>query len=440
LYIDVVIPSSDQLQTDGSEPYLVVKRQPSRLPVENELSVPAIPTVPTAPLPTAPDVGAGPPAPPPPPPVPSAPLPSTDLLLGFVLGPEATRSDERSNRHTTTPVQDPRTNQTIGFVTLSEGPAYGRELVQLAAVVIVLASLLATAVAAVVGWWASRRMTTPLLDLTDVTSRMANGNLAIRANTKRKDEIGALALSFNIMAQRIEETVSTLRRFVADAAHELNTPLTALRTHLELALDDDTAERVNFLRSAESDVDRLEQLANDLLDLSRIEDRSTHSAAPVVNLSQVIRELEELYVSRAEQKNVQLAIHLPRDDVFIRADTGQLRRALINVLDNAFKFTPSGGAIALDLTVDSGDVQVTVQDSGIGIPPDDLPHVFSRFHRARNTAAYPGSGLGLAIVKAIMLRHGGTISVQSDGNGTRFTFCWPQPISQFGAELRVGNS
>lgn len=432
LYIDLVMPDSPGQEPGADAPYLIVKRQPAELGLSRDAqdALPALPTVQLPDVPSDPQSGnIG--LPPPPPAPPPAPLPSTNLLLGFVLGPEATRTGERSTQTVITPIVDPATEQTVGFVELSAGPAYGRELVQRAALVIVLASIVATAVAAVVGWSVSRRMTFPLLALTNATTSMAAGDLSIRANSDRNDEIGALAQSFNVMAHRIEEIVTTLRRFVADAAHELNTPLTALRTHLELALDDASpAEQAQFLEHARRDVERLEHLANDLLDLSRLEaGPSSHPAAPL-DLVQVLCELEELYSSSAEQKNVLLSFQVPDERVSIRGDEGQVRRALINVLENALKFTPAGGLVHVSVDVAPHDVFVQVQDTGIGIPDADLPHVFSRFHRSRNSAAYPGSGLGLAIVKAIVVRHGGDISVQSNGQGTSFKFRWPRQHSE----------
>jgi signal transduction histidine kinase len=419
-YIDLII-SSEEAGTTTNEPYLVVKRQPFALPVDPiELPTPFVQPL----VPGGNEQGAAPPQPPP------APFPSTNLLLGFVLGPEATRSGQRSDQEMITPIDDPHTGQILGFVQLLEGPAYGSELIERAALVIILASLVATAAAAAVGWFISRRMTRPIVNLTAATTAMAGGDLGIRAEAQRHDEIGVLAQAFNMMAQRIEETVTTLRRFVADAAHELNTPLTALRTHLELALDDASpAEQARFIGQARDDVDRLAQLANDLLDLSRIEAGSGDAAMTTLDVVQMCREVEELYSSAAEQKNVQLRFQVPDENVQLSGNSGQVRRALINVLENALKFTPPGGSVTLNLTADAEHAIVQIQDTGIGIPPDDLPHVFSRFHRARNSAAYPGSGLGLAIVKAIVLRHGGEISVQSDQQGTCCTLRWPRVLA-----------
>jgi signal transduction histidine kinase len=116
---------------------------------------------------------------------------------------------------------------------------------------------------------------------------------------------------------------------------------------------------------------------------------------------------------------------VPVDSAAVQGDRAQLRRALGNLIDNAIKFTPAGGTVGLHLACDDGWVRIAVTDTGIGIPAEELPHLFSRFHRGRNASAYPGSGLGLAIVNAIVARHGGQVSVQSTAAGSCFVIRWP---------------
>jgi signal transduction histidine kinase len=314
-----------------------------------------------------------------------------------------------------------------GSVELSEGPSYGGELVDRVATLWIVASALATGLAAAAGWRLSRRMTAPLVALTSVTARMAGGDLATRAAIAGRDEIGALAQSFNAMAGRIEEIVSTLRRFVADAAHELNTPLTALHTNLDLALEATSAdERAGFVEQARMDVERLERLANDLLDLSHVESAPAHERHLPLDLAALARELSEGYGAQAEQAGVEFTLALPDQAMPIRSDENQVRRALGNLIDNAIKYTPAGGVVELRVSGDAAQVRATISDTGIGIPADDLPQLFSRFHRGRNTAGYTGSGLGLAIVKAIMARHDGEVAARNTGTGACFTLVWPR--------------
>jgi signal transduction histidine kinase len=221
------------------------------------------------------------------------------------------------------------------------------------------------------------------------------------------------------MAEQVEETVVTLRRFVSDAAHEIHTPLTALRTNLELSPDDE------FVRRAQEQVRRLELLTEGLLDLSRIEAGGQATRAPVA-LVPLVQGTSELYASQAEQAGLTFALALPDVPVTVLGDEAQLRCALGNLLDNGVKFTPQGGAVRVTLGREAdGWAALSVEDSGIGVPTDDLPHLFNRFHRGRNAAAYPGSGLGLAIVKAIAEGHGGEVTVENVAQGARFTLRLP---------------
>lgn len=344
--------------------------------------------------------------------------------LGFDLSvEEASLSDQRSD-HVVRRSIDDTAGYPQGFVELSEGPAYGREIVSRVARGWVLASGVAVLLAAGVGWIVSRRISAPLVILTDVTAQMAAGNLSARADVARQDEFGTLAGSFNQMADQVEDTVVALRRFVSDAAHEIHTPLTALRTNLELAPDDE------FVRRAQSQVDRLEALTQGLLDLSAIEAKvreATEDHTPV-SLVPLVREMSELYASRAEQAGLTFDLVLPDTEVMVWGDEARLRRALGNLLDNGIKFTPEGGSIHVGLHCRGEWAELGVEDTGIGVPEEDLPHLFGRFHRGRNVAAYPGNGLGLAIVKAIVEGHGGRVTGENAENGARFTVWLPRRL------------
>jgi signal transduction histidine kinase len=138
-----------------------------------------------------------------------------------------------------------------------------------------------------------------------------------------------------------------------------------------------------------------------------------------------VRELSETYASRAEQAGVNFALNVPEGALTVRGDDLQLRRAVGNLLDNAIKFTPEGGTVVVSAARKDHCVTITVNDTGIGIPADDLPGLFSRFHRARNANTYPGSGLGLAIIRAIVDAHHGGISVDSAPGATRFVIQLP---------------
>jgi signal transduction histidine kinase len=312
------------------------------------------------------------------------------------------------------------------YVRLSEGPASGRDALVSAAVAWVLAAALAVGLAALAGWLVSRRISQPVVALTEASDRMAAGDLGARAPVAGGDEVGRLGESFNGMAERVEATVTSLRRFVADAAHEIGTPLTALQADLELAerkaVSDDERRLVD---RALAQTGRLATLSDNLLQLSRLEAEATAGEAQTSDLAAVARALADGVASRAEQAGVELVVDIAAGPVHVPMSQGRLQTVLANLLDNAVKFTPEGGAVTLAVRSEGAEAVATVADTGVGIPAEEERAVFERFHRARNVSAYPGNGLGLAIVKAAVERGGGTVSFSSSDAGTTFRFALP---------------
>jgi signal transduction histidine kinase len=328
------------------------------------------------------------------------------------------------------PIQDSKGN-VVGTLELSGGPTFGGAILDSVTKATLVAALVAVLLAAFVGWLVSRQVTRPLIALTQVTREMAEGDLSARADVLARDEFGVLGESFNQMANRIEETVGALRKFASDAAHELKTPLTALITDLELAFEDMHTARLDIstLERAQLQVQRLNRLMDGLLDLSRLESGLTPQQRQPVDLAHLIRKVSEPFAAQAEVHQLNFDLELPVADPsasIIMAEEGQIRRALANLLENAIKFTPPGGAIQLRLTCEDNQVEIEVRDSGIGIPNAELDQVFQRFHRARNASSYPGSGLGLAIVKAIVDAHDGQVwAAPAAPHGTRFVIRLP---------------
>jgi signal transduction histidine kinase len=325
---------------------------------------------------------------------------------------DAVANGPRSGQVITIPYYD-REGNLLGYVELSKGPAYGREILQSVAWGWAIAALAAILLAAAAGMWISRRFSTPLERLTRTTTQMAAGDLSARTGVQRLDEFGLLADSFNQMADNVEAKVAALRCFVADAAHELGTPLTALRTNLELVDDEHIPPALEQVR-------RMDALTRSLLDLSRLEAAAPEMQLDEVDLVAILRDLAEPYASRADQAELNFDLEIEAGPVEIKGDAAQLHTLIRNLLDNAIKFTPAGGQVQVKLSAQDDAVQLTVADTGIGIPDDEHSHLFLRFHRGRNAAAYPGSGLGLAIVKAIIDQHEASIEVESDQTGTQF--------------------
>jgi signal transduction histidine kinase len=354
----------------------------------------------------------------------SGPAPQPDVILPVSASPygyvfvERSQSDpaRRSSQVANIPLTS-SDGSLLGALEFSNGPSYGADVIGSVTRAWLVASVFAIVIAALVGWFMSKRVTHPVLALEKATRQMEQGDLHARVDLReeRQEEFLSLANSFNGMAAQVEQTISTLREFVADAAHELHTPLTALLANIELAHDEKNASmRTRYLRRAQEQGQRLEGLVQSLLDLSRIEAAESRSAFAPVDLLPLVREVGEQFASRAEQANRLFTMKLPDEMVDVQGSETQLRQVIMNLLENALKFTPAGGWISLHLEHALDQVTLTISDSGIGIPPDDLPHLFERFHRGRNASEYPGNGLGLAIVKAIVNAHQGNVAVQSE--------------------------
>jgi signal transduction histidine kinase len=371
----------------------------------------------------------------------SGPAPKEDIFLSVSASPYGygfvSQADFDLTRRSSQAVSVPliaSNGRKLGSLEFSNGPSYGADVIDSVTGAWLVASVFAIAIAALAGWFMSKRVTRPVLALESATRQMEQGNLQVRVNLQkeRQQEFLSLASSFNNMAAQVEQTVSTLREFVADAAHELHTPLTALQANIELARDEKSASaRSRYLARAHEQSQRLEALVQSLLDLSRIEAAESKSSFIPVDFIQITREVGEQFASRAEQADRSFTMNIPEEPVQVLGNEMQLRQIVLNLLENALKFTPDSGWISLQLTLESASllanlrelapalqnrdvITLTVSDSGIGIPPEDLPHLFERFHRGRNASEYPGNGLGLAIVKAIVNAHKGNVAVQSE--------------------------
>ena len=366
----------------------------------------------------------------------SGPAPQTDMILpvsaspygyGFVPAPKS--DPTRRSPYVASILLTASDGRKLGVLEISSGPSYGADVISSVSLAWIIASVFAIAIAALTGWFMSKRVTRPVLALEKATRQMEQGDLRVRVDLQdeRQQEFLSLANSFNGMAEQVEQTVSTLREFVADAAHELHTPLTALQTNLELARDETNASaRSLYLSRAQEQGQRLEALVKSLLDLSRIEAAEAKSGLAPVDFSRLVREIAEQFASRAEQTEREFKLNMIDEPLTVMGHQDQLRQVLINLFENALKFTPKGGLISVGLECSINNVTLKISDTGIGIPPEDLPHLFERFHRGRNVSQYAGNGLGLAIVKAIATAHGGNVAVQAEPpQGTSVSFSLP---------------
>ncbi|MEW6193006.1 MAG: two-component system histidine kinase PnpS [Bacillota bacterium] len=239
---------------------------------------------------------------------------------------------------------------------------------------------------------------------------------------------GVVVVLRDVTEQRRLEQLRS--EFVANVSHELRTPLTAIRGFVETLRDgaiEDPATASEFLKIIESETGRLEKLVEDLLDLSRLEDRRTVLVRQEVRLDEVVARVLPVFEKRAREQGLKLLVDLPPDLPAVLGDPELLGQVFANLIDNALKFTPTG-EVRVKAVASPGWIRVDVEDTGIGIPKDSLPRIFERFYRvdkARSRAS-GGTGLGLAIVKHIVEAHGGKVSVDSElGKGSRFSFYLP---------------
>jgi len=347
--------------------------------------------------------------------------------------------DVRDQSATTTLKDLPGLTRPITF-TITVSKPYTTRLATLDSVrgTLIFTGFIALAVSLVVGVLVARRMTTPLARLRRASSRLAQGQLDERAPRSDIVEIDDLARQFNVMADRLSESLrlleadrDRLREFVADVSHELRTPIAALRAFTELQRDGQVDEptRREFLDRSSEQISRLDWMSTNLLDLSRIDAGIFPLDIRLGDLRDPIRSVVEAHAELAEQRGVSLASEVPQAPVMLSFDRERIVQLLTNLVGNGLKFTPRGGQVRVMLTDQPEGAVLEVRDSGPGILAGELPHVFERFFRGTNVgeARASGSGLGLAIARSIVEMHGGQIEVASAiGEGSAFTVRLPR--------------
>jgi heavy metal sensor kinase len=294
-----------------------------------------------------------------------------------------------------------------------------------------IANPLALLLAGLGGLWLANKALSPVDRLTRAAERIGRGNLSERVEEPRsQDEIGRLAATFNQMINRLEQAFERERRFAADASHELRTPLAVLRGDIEVTLRRERTpeEYQRVLRSSLEEIARLTKLTDDLLTLARSDTDDSVLEIEDVRLDLLAADAHSYLLPLAESGGVALSYEPPRSPVVVEGDQKRLKQLLVNLMDNAIKYTPSGGSARLALAQSDSAAVIEVSDTGRGIPDSALPHIFERFYRQTDPrdSRVTGFGLGLAISKWIADAHGGSIEVNSrEGQGSRFTVKLP---------------
>lgn len=297
-------------------------------------------------------------------------------------------------------------------------------------------------VSVVAGWFLVRRALKPFEEITLTAERITHENLNTQIHTERKEEeIQRLVKSFNAMVRRLDESFRQMRKFNADAAHELRTPLAIIQGETEIALrSSELPEEIrSVLASNLEELDRLTRVVNDLLTLSEAEAGTRVLTKTPMEVKVLLEDLVDQMRLLASDRNLRIEVRCT-PDLWIDADKLWIRRAIINILHNAIKYSKDGGIIEISAWGENSNVRLCIRDQGIGIMPQDLPHIFDRLYRADPARSRDsgGAGLGLAMVKWIVEAHKGTVTVQSEPEqGSIFEICLP-PSSSSGQKARDG--
>ncbi len=291
-------------------------------------------------------------------------------------------------------------------------------------VVFVVAAAVAAGVAVVLAVVFARRLARPIERLAVAAGQVAEGDLSVRVPEDGPAELRALATAYNTMAERLAEQEAIRREFVVNASHELRTPLTNLQGYLEALRDGVLPPDPATFDSLREEVDRLTRLAASL-DVLAGGEGARPQAGPV-EVAVIVRASADLVAPALARRSIDLSVSVG-ESLVVRGRPDELTQVLANLLQNAVRYTPAGGQVEVSAAQGAEGVTVQVANSGPGIPPDDLPHVWERFYRVEKSRdrARGGAGVGLAIVKQLVEDAGGKVGAASDGGWTTFWFRLP---------------
>lgn len=282
----------------------------------------------------------------------------------------------------------------------------------------------------------TKHITKPMNQMKAVAKKVASGEFTGRINVKGKDELSELSKSFNEMITELENLEKMRRDFIGNVSHELRTPLTSIKGFVDGIIDGviPPEKHEYYLRIVRDETSRMQDLVNDLLSLAKLQGGEVALEYSIFDINELIRRsvisLQQMFL----EKNLEFNALFETERMFVRADLDSIQRVIINLLHNAIKFTPENGVIAAKTYYKKNKVVISIEDSGRGIPKEDLPGIFERFYKTDKSRSEDrtGVGLGLAIVRNIINKHDETIKVESqEGHGTRFIFTLskaPEPV------------
>jgi signal transduction histidine kinase len=293
---------------------------------------------------------------------------------------------------------------------------------------LLLGGSLAIIIALILTFFLSRRITSPIGVLAKAARRLGRGDLSQRVQLRGKGEVATLAQAFNSMAADLEQVEQLRRNLIADAAHELRTPLSNIQGYLEAIRDGVMKPDAATIRSLNEEVALLSRLVNELQDLSLAEAGELKLVYQAEDITNLVKQAVNPWQPQLATKEISLSFDLPDNLPLVSIDWQRVNQVLHNLLENAVAHTGRGGTITVAAAKQGDWVEISVSDTGEGIPAEDLPNIFERFYRVDKSRARVtgGSGLGLTIAKRLVEAHGGKITVQSKlGKGSRFSFTLP---------------
>lgn len=295
------------------------------------------------------------------------------------------------------------------------------------------ATLAAMAAALALSLLFSRSVVAPVLAMSHATQRIAAGRYDERVQVHGNDELAQLALRFNEMAEKLNHVETMRRQLIGDVSHELRTPLTAIKGSMEGLMDGVLPAEDGTFEQIHAEAERLNRLVDDLQELSRVEARAYTLDLRPSDVFSLVQTVTKRLAPHAQSKRVSLDLDLPPDLPPLLADEDRVVQILTNLVSNAIQYTPEDGSVSISAKRVNHEVQISVRDTGIGIPPEHLPHIFDRFYRvdkSRSRQAGGGSGIGLTIARAFVEAQGGRIWAESRGDGTGSTFTFTLPIAK----------
>ena len=294
---------------------------------------------------------------------------------------------------------------------------------------IYLSAVGALVLALLLGGLLARSLTRPLRELAEATEVVAQGELGYQVEVRSKDELGQLASSFNKMSVDLAKSNQARKQMTADIAHDLRNPLSIILGYTEALSDGKLSGSADVFTTMHKEAQHLGLLIDDLRTLSLLDSEELSLTYQQIAPKTLLERISAAHSPQAQNKAISIRVNVDQDLPVVEVDPERMAQVLGNLVSNAMRYVPEGGWIELSATADDSSVTLHVRDNGLGIAPEDLPHVFTRFYRGDKSRQLNGeAGLGLTIARSLVEAHGGRISVESEpGQGTTFTIRLPRP-------------